>query len=463
MRIIFYSTNSNDFNPQTFKINTLPSNEHFFKIFIKKHPEHKFICVSQLPLMFMPEKSTIVLDKTLNAFEFADKISELKPDIAIPLSFWVSPFDWLSVNDCLAAEKLEQNGIKTFCHPLETNLICFDKRKTHQKLLSEGFFVPKTVFTEHDLYFCAGSHKEVLHNVYKDSIKSQLTKLKLPLIIKDVSGLSSYGMTVVHSYGEVICYLNSKRNNSNRIVQEYIEGQQFGIELYGIPGNYTIFPPFRFSLNQYGITSPKQSAKYGPYKIDEYLKNMILKLANSLNFCGAAQIDLVYSQNKWYIIEINPRLSGMTFTYCSLFKKSVFDFIFDFCIEKYLKKSKENNLQKKIFDDISDNFDVISDKKNCSYDDNNINSELIFQKKILNIKLPILSEESMKNLLKIKNIIFLNQTNNTEAKQEREKGFCECIIEGKNDEEIKAVLQKLNTLFPLDSALFAQGYNLIQN
>ena len=186
MKIVFYSTNSNTFNPQTFLYETLPSNQYFFDKFIKKHPDDEFICVSQLPAMFMPEKSVKILSDKLNALEFADYILTLNVDIAIAMTFWVSPFDWLSINDCLVAQKLEMNGVKTICHPLDTNLICFDKWKTHQFLLQYGFQVPDTIFVDHDLYFCAGSHKEVIHNVYKDSIKNQLAQLSLPLIIKAI-------------------------------------------------------------------------------------------------------------------------------------------------------------------------------------------------------------------------------------------------------------------------------------
>ena len=42
------------------------------------------------------------------------------------------------------------------------------------------------------------------------------------------------------------------------------------------------------------------------------------KLWKTFGFSGSIQVDLVFSGNKWYIIEINPRLSGMTFTYSAL-------------------------------------------------------------------------------------------------------------------------------------------------
>ena len=74
-----------------------------------------------------------------------------------------------------------------------------------------------------------------------------------------------------------------------------------------------MLPPYEFSVNQYGITSPKQSVKYGPCELPEVLRDMMLKLAEGLGLCGAAQVDLILDdEGAWHIIEVNPRLSGMT-------------------------------------------------------------------------------------------------------------------------------------------------------
>ncbi|MCR5189670.1 MAG: ATP-grasp domain-containing protein [Treponema sp.] len=422
MTIVFYSTNSNLFDPSTYKLKLVPSNEEQFKLFQKSHPEHKFICVSQFPASFMPEESTLLLDKALDAQAFALEIEKLNPDLLLPMTFWVDPFDWLSVNDALVAQYLEKKGIKCLYHSLKTSLICFDKYKTQQKLLQNGFNVAKGIYVDHDLYFCAGSHKNVINNVYKASIRSQLEELKLPLIIKDTVGLSSYGMTVVHSYGEAIAYLNSKRNNSNRIIEEYLDGQQYGLEIYGLPGNYRVMPPFRFSLNQYGITSPKQSAKAGPEPLSKELESIMLRLAQCLQLKGLAQVDLIYKDSKWYIIEINPRLSGMTYLYAQSMGLSVFELIYKACIE---------------------------------------NSSLPALQNALSLKLPILNDEEMKSVLSIKGVQLLNQINDLAAKQEREKGFCECIIVSSSSQEIKAGLQELKKEFP-DLATIQQSETILK-
>ena len=415
MRIVFYSTNSNVFDEETFKITVMPSNESTFESFCAAHPEHEFFCVSQKPAMFMPENA-VCLPQNADLDEVVSAICELKPDLAIAMTFWIEPYDWLPVNDALVAEKLEACGLHAVCHSVECALNCFDKWRTHNMLARSGFKVPNAVFVDHDLYFCAGSNREVLRNVYKDSVMTQIKKMKLPLIIKDTTGLSSYGMTVVHTYGEAIGYLNSKRNNSNRLIEEFIEGQQYGLEIYGTPGNYTVLPPFTFSVNQYGITSPKQSVKYGPCPLPDELRDMMLKLAEGLELCGAAQVDLILDdKGQWHIIEVNPRLSGMTYTYAAACGISVFEMIYRSCVEK-----------------------------------RPLPQPAAF---VMSLKLPLMTENQMSEILKLEGVRLLNQTNDLAAKQEREKGVCECIIAAPEKSVLQKAVAHFEELFPGDAII----------
>ncbi len=416
MRIVFYSSNSNAFDEKNFLINVMPDSGQSFTGFCKAHPEHEFFCVTQKPGIFLPQekaglKNILYLPQVTDCDPFVDAVARLKPDLAIAMTFWIEPYDWLTISDSLIARKLNELGIQTLCNSLECGLNCFDKWRTHNLLARLDFAPAHAVFCDHDLYFCAGSNKEVLRNIYKESLMTQLSKLKLPLIIKDTTGLSSYGMTVANTYGEVIGYLNSKRNNSNRLIEEYISGRQFGLEIYGVPGAYQVMPPFVFTINQYGITSPKLSFKYGPAPLTDELKNMMTDLAEKMQFYGVAQVDLILDNSgKWHIVEINPRLSGMTYTYAAACGLSVFEMIYISCIKK------ESLPQPAPF--------------------------------AVSLKLPLMAESQMEEILKIEGVKLLNQTNNLAAKQEREKGFCECIICADKKELLQKALVKLDELFP---------------
>ena len=390
MRIVFYSSNSNNYEPLSFINTTYPSFDKLWADFCSSNKDHQFFAVSQKPAMFMPSCATIV--QSYDTKEFACKIAEFKPDLAIAASFWITPYDWLPLKDSFIADELRTLGIKTICHSKETALLCFDKYRTASFFQSQGFNHAPGLFVDHDLFFCAGNQQEVNDNVYKESVYRQLKEMEYPLIIKNPVGLSSYGMTVVNSYSEAYGYLNSKKNNSNRLIEKFLQGEQFGAEIYGYDGNYTVMPPFRLSVNQYGITSPKLCEKTGPatepeYKLDE-LKSELFRLAKALNLNGYAQVDLIFSNEKWYIIEINPRLSGMTTTYAAAAGMNFYEYIF---------------------------------KAVCG------GLENLKLQAVVNKKIPLQSEQELQALSMSADVLFISQIENKVAKQERERGFCEVI------------------------------------
>ena len=169
--------------------------------------------------------------------------------------------------------------------------------------------------------------------------------------------------------------------------------------------------PFIFSTNKYGITSPKQSVKLGPinnsiFKIDE-LKNSLLQLANEFNFCGITQVDLIFKNDFWYLLEINPRLSGMSKLYSVLSEKSL--------MEIFINLIEENFIQEKFF---KNNFAI-------------------------NFKIPLLQKNQFDELSKNPNVKYLNQMENLIAKQEREKGFCQVVLSSKKSfEELKILFDE---------------------
>lgn len=441
MKILFYSTNSNHFDGNTFKINTLPSWKNQWEQLCNIYPEHEFIIITQLPGMFLLDlennsvkescsKIKYFVTRKDSPYEIAELIKSYEPDIAIAVSFWVNPYDWLPINDGIIAEILQTSGIKTICHPSKTALECFDKNKTHNFLSTKKYKVPNAVYVHHELYWGERNKLEVKNNVYKEYIHHNIKNLKFPVVIKDTVGLSSYGMEVASTYNQVISFLSSKRNNSDRIIEEYIEGLQFGTEIHGTNGKYIVHNPYLFSVNKYGITSPKQSVKIGPicdkkYKIKK-LKQTLKHLAKDLNLSGIAQVDLVFSNNEWYIIEINTRISGMTPMYAISQNKTIYSILTEIALNK-INKAKQTYT--------------------------------------INFKLPILTETQMNELSKEPYIKYINQLHNLNAKQEREQGYCEIILGGtKTKKELIDCVNNFFEKYPnLIEPIFAENANkLIQ-
>lgn len=437
MKFLFYSSNSNYFDYNTFKIYSYPTCKMDFEKLQNAFPQHEFFVVAELPAMFLIDlenNGTVEKSKNVKYFiynseekicveDFSKKIIEYNPDVAIPISFWVNPFDWLSIKDSMIADCLKTNGIKTFCNSTLTSQICFDKNSTYQKmqeLISNkkigNLKIPKSVYVHHELFWTERNKNEIKENVYKELIFLQIKNLNFPVIIKDTCGVSSYGMEVATTYNQVISFLNSKRNNSDRIIQEYIDGIHFGTEIFSYKNSqeedkHFVMSPFIFSTNKYGITSPKQSVKLGPinnsiFKIDE-LKNSLLQLANEFNFCGITQVDLIFKNDFWYLLEINPRLSGMSKLYSVLSEKSL--------MEIFISLIEENFIQEEFF---KNNFAI-------------------------NFKIPLLQKNQFDELSKNPNVKYLNQMENLIAKQEREKGFCQVVLSSKKSfEELKILFDE---------------------
>lgn len=452
MKILFYSSNSNYFDYNTFKIYSYPTCKMDFEKLQNDFPQHEFFVVAELPAMFLIDlenNGTVEKSKNVKYFiynseekicveDFSKKIIEYNPDVAIPISFWVNPFDWLSIKDSMIAECLQTNGIKTFCNSTLTSQICFDKNSTYQKMQElisnnkiENLKIPKSVYVHHELFWAERNRNELKENVYKEFIFTQIKNLNYPVIIKDTFGVSSYGMEVATNYNQVISFLNSKRNNSDRIIQEYIDGFHFGTEIFSTSGfsnstknnfsekNHFVLSPFIFSTNKYGITSPKQSVKLGPINDEKFfiskLKKSLIQLATEFNFSGITQVDLILKNDQWYLIEINPRVSGMSKTYSITLEKNLLEIF----IELFLFDKSDKNI-----------FEQIFEKNNFA----------------INFKIPLLEKNQFDELSKNPNVKYLNQMENLIAKQDREKGFCQVVLNSKNSfEELKNIFNDFIT------------------
>ena len=414
MKVVFYSSNSNYFDGSTFHYYNYPSNTKRLNDFLLSRTDLEVIIITQLPGMFLLDIENNEISEKSDFIKYyiqeptVDFIKSFNPDLVISASFWVTPFDWLPVADSLIAEQLISLGFKVICNSLETSLICFDKKQTHDFLKNNNFKIAKAVHCHHELFWAERNHKEIKENIYKKTIFEKIKKLKLPLIIKDTTGLSSYGMEVVTTYNQAIGFLNSKKNNSDKLIEEFLDGFQFGTEIHGNKEKgYFIFNPFLFSVNQYGITSPKQSIKLGPvvsskFKINE-LKKELLRLAELMDFNGVVQVDLVFHNDEWFIIEINPRLSGMTQT---------------------LIESKNQHL-------------------------------------VMALKLPVLSEKELNILKEFDFILHISQVVNDLAKQNRESGYCEIIFKTDlKNTQLNILKEKIPHL--IDEGFYRQAVNMIK-
>ena len=440
MRILFYSSCSNHFDPNIVHIKTMPSWADEWSAVAKAFPQHQFVIATMLPAMFLldydkeavakPDGVECKLLSGGGAQKIADEILALKPDVAVAASFWLTPYDWLGLQDAMVGDILRGRGVRVVCHSARTQALCFDKKATSDFLKRNGFKCADSVYVDYDLFWAQRKKPEVRDNVYREYVLRQIERLHFPVIIKDTTGLSSYGMEVLPTMGAVRGYLDSKKFNSNRLVEEFLDGPQFGTEMHCSQAQdggglcVDVFPPLLYSVNQYGICSPKQSVKLGPLTLSRYkcqeLRGELERLARLLQLEGSAQVDLVFHNDEWHIIEINPRLSGSSAAIALIKGKTLPRILTDFALAAA--------------------GDSVPQKEDLW----RANPPLY-----LNIKFPNLNAEQMRALYELHFVHYLCQTDNDAAKQRREMGFCEILIGGSDKpQDLSAQLDQIKEKFP---------------
>lgn len=152
-----------------------------------------------------------------------------------------------------------------------------------------------------------------------------LKELRLPLFIKPNNGGSSIGMSKVKVPKELQEALDKAfAEDSQVLVEEFVDGREFSIGVYHAKGQTTVLPATE-------IVSSKEffdfEAKYSPGVTEEItpgrmseeevkrVNRIIEKIYTKLNCKGAVRIDyfLEFETDKFYFIEINT-VPGQTET-----------------------------------------------------------------------------------------------------------------------------------------------------
>lgn len=186
----------------------------------------------------------------------------------------------------LHKKEFEEIGTKVIVADYEAVERCFDKYEFAIFLEKNGFKTPKTYKDLKDF-----------NRDYENK------KINFPVFVKPCRGSASVNVSQVKDFAELkglfIKY-------DNLIVQEYMDGQELGVDVYVdmISGEVTsIFIKEKIKMRA-GETDKAVSIK------DEKLFNIVIKLAKKLNLYGQNDIDVFRVNGEYYISEVNPRFGG---------------------------------------------------------------------------------------------------------------------------------------------------------
>lgn len=161
------------------------------------------------------------------------------------------------------------------------------------------------------------SIKTKLINQYDHNLTVLLKEFSFPIIVKPNSGTGSTGVKLCSSFEQTINHIDCLSNNGylsqGILVQEYVLGEEFSIEVVALEGKYHIL-----GITKKYLGSEPYFLEVGhefPAVINNFITNKIIycviKALETVGFkLGAAHVEFRLVNEDVYIIEINPRLAG---------------------------------------------------------------------------------------------------------------------------------------------------------
>ena len=178
-------------------------------------------------------------------------------------------------------EKLYQMGVKIILPDLDKINICFDKRKTYEFCINNNITTPKSFLT------------------IEDFLNS---KCSFPVIVKPYNGAGNLNIFLANNIDELKVFYNKV---PNPIIQEYIDGVHYTIDVFYDKGVRASIPRQRVKVRDAEVVQAR-------IDLNEILVETGKYIAYKLKIKGPLNIQLIFSNNKCYVIDIHPRFGGGT-------------------------------------------------------------------------------------------------------------------------------------------------------
>lgn len=133
---------------------------------------------------------------------------------------------------------------------------------------------------------------------------------RAPYVVKPSDGSGSTGVRRLESWKEAEEYL--KTADPGDIIQEYLEGPSYSIEVIGRPGNYRTYTVTEVHVDKgydcYMITSPVRL----PVKKLERFREIAVRLAELVKLRGIMDVEVIDDGEDLKVLEIDARIPSQT-------------------------------------------------------------------------------------------------------------------------------------------------------
>lgn len=131
-----------------------------------------------------------------------------------------------------------------------------------------------------------------------------------PVVIKPDQASGSKGVVVAHSEQELDSLLN--HSHGEVVIQEYLEGPSFSIEVIGRPGSYSALQVTDLYMDEVydccGVSAPTVLDN----RLQDELQSLVFDIATEISLTGIMDLEVILHKNELKILEIDARFPSQT-------------------------------------------------------------------------------------------------------------------------------------------------------
>ncbi|MDR1068406.1 MAG: 3-methylornithine--L-lysine ligase PylC [Clostridiales Family XIII bacterium] len=135
-----------------------------------------------------------------------------------------------------------------------------------------------------------------------------------PCVVKPSEGSGSEGVRVFETPAEAAGYLGAfpAAERENMIVQEYLEGPSYSVEVIGCPGRYRTYAITEIHVDESHDCNRVTTPCDVPARAEAAFRADAVRLAEALRLRGIMDVEAILSGGRMKVLEIDARLPSQT-------------------------------------------------------------------------------------------------------------------------------------------------------
>jgi 3-methylornithine--L-lysine ligase len=165
-----------------------------------------------------------------------------------------------------------------------------------------------------DAYMISSSKlkSNALFKKMKLSVPESWPGCSFPVVVKPDEASGSQGVEVINDHEALFFKFPIRQRLDNIVIQEFIDGPSYSIEVVGRPGNYKALQITDLSMDMsYDCKQVKAPTRLSPY-LKSRLEEMAVCIAQKINLTGIMDLEVILNKEELKILEIDARFPSQT-------------------------------------------------------------------------------------------------------------------------------------------------------